>query len=239
VRARREFQHCYRYALSEGQAHVIGSGSGTGTHVYDVSRARSAARASCRSFSICVVSGCAPPNTRRAIRSKSSKVATAYGHYDCVRLLLRWGAKVNVRMSGGATPLFLAVEKGPAAVARLLLRWGADPEIPREDGETVFTAHFESLVDARALLAENYLSAGAPFDYDPDDAERLEREQAPFRPFPPLWVRFLRVVAAATVVVLIQADWTQRKLRDYFLRPLARITNRMSPRGYQTYDWEE
>ena len=166
-------------------------------------------------------------------------MAVYYGHYDCVRLLLRWGAKVNVRMSGGATPLFLAVEKGPAAVARLLLRWGADPEIPREDGETVFTAHFESLVDARALLAENYLSAGAPFDYDPDDAERLEREQAPFRPFPPLWVRFLRVVAAATVVVLIQADWTQRKLRDYFLRPLARLTNRVSPRGYQTYDWEE
>ena len=124
-------------------------------------------------------------------------------------------------------------------VARLLLRWGADPEIPREDGETVFTAHFESLVDARALLAENYLSAGAPFDYDAEDAERLEREQAPFRPFPPLWVRFLRVVGAALLVVLIQADWTQRKLRDYFLRPLARITNRVSPRGYQTYDWEE
>ena len=108
-----------------------------------------------------------------------------------------------------------------------------------EDGETVFTAHFESLVDARALLAENYLSAGAPFDYDPDDAERLEREQAPFRPFPPLWIRFLRVVGAALLVVLIQADWTQRKLRDYFLRPLARLTTRVSPRGYQTYDWEE
>ena len=71
------------------------------------------------------------------------------------------------------------------------------------------------------------------------DAERLEREQAPFRPFPPLWVRFLRVVGAALLVVLIQADWTQRKLRDYFLRPLARLTNRVSPRGYQTYDWDE
>ena len=166
--------------------------------------------------------------TRRPPGARSQgtvHMAVYYGHYDCVRLRLRWGAKVNVRMSGGATPLFLAVEKGPAAVARLILRWGADPEIPREDGETVFTAHFESLVDARALLAENYLSAGAPFDYDPDDAERLEREQAPFRPFPPLWVRFLRVVAAALLVVLIQADWTQRKLRDYFLRPLARITN--------------
>ena len=72
-----------------------------------------------------------------------------------------------------------------------------------------------------------------------EDAERLAREQAPFRPFPPLWVRLLRVVAAALVVVLVSADWTQQKLRDYFLRPLARLTNRVSPRGYQTYDWEE
>ena len=63
--------------------------------------------------------------------------------------------------------------------------------------------------------------------------------RARLRPFPPLWVRFLRVVGAALLVVLIQADWTQRKLRDYFLRPLARITNRVSPRGYTTYDWEE
>ena len=74
---------------------------------------------------------------------------------------------------------------------------------------------------------------------DAEDAERLAREQAPFRPVPPLWVRLLRVVGAALFVVLIQADWTQRKLRDYFLRPLARLTNRVSPRGYQTYDWEE
>ena len=79
----------------------------------------------------------------------------------------------------------------------------------------------------------------SPSPYDPEDAERLEREQAPFRPFPPLWIRFLRVVGAALLVVLIQADWTQQKLRDYFLRPLARLTNRVSPRGYQTYDWEE
>ena len=40
-------------------------------------------------------------------------------------------------------------------------------------------------------------------------------------------------------LLLDKADWTQRKLRDYFLRPLARLTNRVSPRGYQTYDWEE
>lgn len=41
-------------------------------------------------------------------------------------------------------------------------------------------------------------------------------------------------------MVLVNADWTQRQLRDYFLRPLARITNRMSPKGGGVeYDWEE
>jgi len=132
------------------------------------------------------------------------------------------------------------VEKGPAAVARLLLRWGADPEIPREDGETVFTAQFDSLVDARALLAENYLSGSQVFEYDPEDAARLEREQAAFSTFPAWWIRLFRVFAAALIVVLVSADWTQRQLRDYFLRPLARITNRMSPKGSGIeYDWEE
>ena len=42
-----------------------------------VSRARSAARDFCRSRPIPIVTGCAPPSTRRAIRSNSSNVATA------------------------------------------------------------------------------------------------------------------------------------------------------------------
>ena len=44
---------------------------------YDISRARSAARAVCKSSPTPVVIGCAPPITRRAIRSVSSSVATA------------------------------------------------------------------------------------------------------------------------------------------------------------------
>jgi hypothetical protein len=123
-------------------------------------------------------------------------------------------------------------------VVKLLLDKGADPNAQTSTGVT-------PLYDARAgaeitpsRAVWDLRRAQAAHDYDPDDAERLEREQAPFRPFPPLWIRFLRVVTAALVVV-IQADWTQRKLRDYFLRPLARITNRVSPRGTMTYDWEE
>ena len=42
-----------------------------------VSRARSAARVSCRDCSIPATSGCAPPNVRRAIRVTSSSVVTA------------------------------------------------------------------------------------------------------------------------------------------------------------------
>ena len=42
-----------------------------------VSRAWSAARDSCRATSIIGARGCAPPNTRRAVRSVSSSVATA------------------------------------------------------------------------------------------------------------------------------------------------------------------
>ena len=54
--------YCYHYKLA-------GGGGG-------VSRARSAARASRKSPSIPVVSGCAPPNTRRVVRSESSSVVT-------------------------------------------------------------------------------------------------------------------------------------------------------------------
>ena len=60
-------EYCYiaNYTLSDGD-------DGCG-----VSRARSVARASRRAFSTDPVVGCAPPSTRRAIRSKSSSVVTA------------------------------------------------------------------------------------------------------------------------------------------------------------------
>ena len=135
-------------------------------------------------------------------------MAVYYGHYDCVRLLLRWGAKVNVRMSGGATPLFLAVEKGPAAVARLLLRWGADPEIPREDGETVFTAHFDDMIDVREVLITDPFFGTKPgeFDYEPRDRARIAA-----RSWAPAWAVRLTRVGLAAALVLACADERLRK----------------------------
>ena len=119
------------------------------------------------------------------------------------------------------------------------VRVRAAEHAPRGPCRLLERRHSLAEIVERGAFGLHASTATATASYDAEDAERLEREQAPFRPVPPLWVRFLRVVAAALLVVLVQADWTQRKLRDYFLRPLARITNRMSPRGYQTYDWEE
>ena len=50
---------------------------------------------------------------------------------------------------------------------------------------SIYDASGDSLVDARALLAENYLGGSQVFEYDPEDAARLEREQAAFSTFPP------------------------------------------------------
>ena len=150
-------------------------------------------------------------------------------------MLLRWGAGIDERMHKGATPLFLAIERGPVESARLLLRWGADAEIPREDGETVFTAHFDKMVDGprrtpssgasfetdvrppnagpsqvdiRALLAEDALAAVEPgdFDYEPADFARLTGQRRFWDPPEPL-VRFLRVLlAAGATIVVVKVD---------------------------------
>jgi len=123
-------------------------------------------------------------------------------------VLLRWGAGIDERMHKGATPLFLAIERGPVESARLLLRWGADAEIPREDGETVFTAHFDKMVDIRALLAEDALAAVEPgdFDYEPADFARLTGQRRFWDPPEPL-VRFLRVLlAAGATIVVVKVD---------------------------------
>ena len=59
-----------------------------------VSRARSAAPASCKLFSIVEVSGCAPPRTRRAVLSISSSVVTASRRSSSVAAAAQYGQRV-------------------------------------------------------------------------------------------------------------------------------------------------
>jgi len=56
---------------------------------------------------------------------------------DAVQLLIRSGAKVDVRNHAWRTPLMEAVSAGDAALVRALLAAGADPRAKDRDGHTV------------------------------------------------------------------------------------------------------
>ena len=62
--------------------------------------------------------------------------AARSGHAECVSALLREGAPVHARTTGGATPLMRAAFGGHAAVCAALLRAGSAPEAADSDGET-------------------------------------------------------------------------------------------------------
>ena len=72
--------------------------------------------------------------------------------------LLAAGADPNIAPDHGASPLFIACEKGHTEVARKLLNAGADPHMARTDGTTPFTMSFEGACDIKALL-NNTLAA--------------------------------------------------------------------------------
>ena len=82
--------------------------------------------------------------------------AAWYNHPALVDVLLAHGAPVDEPTApgtgGGASPLFIACEKGHTEVARKLLNAGADPHLARTDGTTPFTMTFEGACDINALM---------------------------------------------------------------------------------------
>jgi TonB family protein len=64
--------------------------------------------------------------------------AAAEGAVDAVRTLLAQGVNVNVRTSGGQTPLMLALIGGHEQVVQLLRAAGADPRLRDSRGLTAF-----------------------------------------------------------------------------------------------------
>ena len=62
--------------------------------------------------------------------------AARAGAVECVALLLRSGAPVKARTTGGATPLMRAAGAGHVAICTTLLRAGAEADAHDSDGET-------------------------------------------------------------------------------------------------------
>ena len=88
---------------------------------------------------------------------------TAWDNYPALAdVLLAHGAPVDEPTApdarGGASPLFLACEKGHNEVARKLLDAGADPHLARTDGTTPFTMTFEGACDIRELIVRKKLA---------------------------------------------------------------------------------
>ena len=72
--------------------------------------------------------------------------------------LLAAGADPNIARDDGASPLFLACEKGHTEIVEKLLDAGADPHFARADGTTPLTMTFEGACDIKALM-NNTLAA--------------------------------------------------------------------------------
>jgi ankyrin repeat protein len=62
--------------------------------------------------------------------------AVAGRNHDVVRLLIEYGADLNVKQHGGWTPLHAAAMHGDEALVNLFLDHGADRDLKSDDGQT-------------------------------------------------------------------------------------------------------
>ena len=84
--------------------------------------------------------------------------AAFYNRPSLVDVLLARDAPVDQPTAQGASPLFIACEKGHSKIARKLLDAGADPHMARDDGMTPFTMTFEGACDIRELMIQKKLA---------------------------------------------------------------------------------
>ena len=63
-------------------------------------------------------------------------LAVQHKNLDFVRLLLDHNANMDARLPDGATPMFMAAERGDCDIASLLLERGAQAESGTDRGES-------------------------------------------------------------------------------------------------------
>uniref|UniRef100_A0A8C9TBM8 Ankyrin repeat and sterile alpha motif domain containing 6 n=1 Tax=Scleropages formosus TaxID=113540 RepID=A0A8C9TBM8_SCLFO len=95
--------------------------------------------------------------------------AAQHGHEALVRLLLEWGADVNVSLkTTGWSPLMLAVLSGKVGVAQQLVERGADPDRLNVLSKTAF----EIALQLKQKEVKNYLDSITTVRPQPDDEKR-------------------------------------------------------------------
>ena len=65
--------------------------------------------------------------------------ASAAGCRSCVEVILKYGADVNAKSSGGETALMYALMNGKAEIIRLLTKYRADPTLRNKNGMNIVT----------------------------------------------------------------------------------------------------
>ncbi|KRX20683.1 Ankyrin repeat domain-containing protein 29 [Trichinella nelsoni] len=95
-------------------------------------------------------------------------LASAQGHFCCVRILVEAGADVNIRRKSGTTALFFAAEEGHLEIARFLLESGFD--VVTNGGMALFIAAQGNYM----TIVKTFLEVGCDPNYSmPDGAHSL------------------------------------------------------------------
>jgi len=83
--------------------------------------------------------------------------AVQSNNINSVRLLLKTGAKPNIKDINGVTPLHLAACRGSLNIVKLLLKYGANPNLKDNEGETPMHTIFECEQQGRTKRSYNVI----------------------------------------------------------------------------------
>lgn len=86
--------------------------------------------------------------------------ASSRGHTEVARVLLNYGANVNIRANCGTTPLIDACDSGQVSIVKLLLGAGADPLAQNNEAKTPQSA--ATTEEVRHLIQQFIDAANCP-----------------------------------------------------------------------------